>query len=49
MHKLIFASVFLSSLSLNAQQIQQQVINASGSHFSNNGIQLTSNVLESDG
>jgi Secretion system C-terminal sorting domain len=46
MHKLILASVFLSSLSLNAQQIPQQVINASGSHFSNNGIQLTSNVGE---
>jgi hypothetical protein len=46
MHKLILASVFLSSFTLNAQQIQQQVINASGSHLANNGIHLTSNVGE---
>lgn len=44
MHKLIFTLIAVSSISLKAQKIEQQVINSSGSNFSNNGITVTSNV-----
>ena len=44
MQKLIFTLIVVSSISLKAQKIEQQVINSSGSNFSNNGITVTSNV-----
>lgn len=46
MRNLILSAVFLSSFTLKAQQIKQQVINSSGSHLIQNSLHLTSNVGE---
>ena len=46
MHKFTTVFIILFSFSLKAQQVPQKVINATGSHFTNSGIQLTTNIGE---
>jgi hypothetical protein len=46
MRKWLSSALIFSSWAINAQKIQQQVINSSGSSFSNNGITVAFNVGE---
>jgi hypothetical protein len=46
MHKLLSSALVLSTLTVSAQKIQQQVINAAGGNFSNNSITISFNVGE---
>ncbi len=45
-NKLLISAIIFSSFVANAQQIKQQVINSSGSVFSNNSISVSFNVGE---